>query len=120
MGIVGLKGVEVLAKIGVLPQERVVGRKFLVDVEISTSLKAASETDDPKNILNYKYIADAVYSTLSKEYQLIETAARAVGEDILIKYPNIKEMKIRIYKTKPFLQGSIYAAFVEWHYPTDY
>jgi dihydroneopterin aldolase len=120
MGIVALKGVEVFGRIGVTADERLVGRKFLVDVEIRVPLKAASQSDALEDVLNYEILAKAIYHQLEAEFRLLEAAARAIGEEALEKIPGIAEMKIRMHKLSPLMKGNIESAIVEWCYPEDY
>ncbi len=120
MGIIALKGVEVFAKIGVTPEERMVGRKFLVDIELKCSLKKVSQTDSIDDVLNYEIISRAVHHHLQTEYKLMEAACRAIAEDILHNRPEITEMKVRMMKLSPFMKGNIEASAIEWHYPEDW
>lgn len=121
MGIVALKGVEIYGKIGVYAEEQSIGRKFIVDVEVKTSLKEAARTDSVDDTLNYEIILQAIHTQMGKNFNLIESAAKAIAEEILGKYNTIIEtMKIRIYKIKPFLAGYVDASMVEWNYPDDF
>jgi dihydroneopterin aldolase len=122
MGLVSLKGVEIYGKIGVYADEQSIGRKFIVDVEITTSLKEASRTDDISKALNYEGILSAIHTQMGKNFNLMETAARQIAEELLGRYgeDKIKSMKIKIFKIKPFLAGYVDASKVEWQYPEDF
>ena len=122
MGKVVLKGVEIYGKIGVYAEEHSIGRKFIVDVEVKTSLKEAAKTDKVEHTLNYEFILQAIHTQMGKEFMLMESAARSIAEEILSKYPDnrIENMNIRIYKIKPFLAGYVDASMIEWNYPDDF
>lgn len=120
MGIVALQGIEVYGKIGVSAEERKVGRTFLVDVEVRTSLRKVSQTDSLEDVLNYEILSKAVHHELTKEYKLLETACRAIAMEIMEKIPGIEKMSIRMHKLSPLMKGNIRAASVEWCYPEDY
>lgn len=122
MGIVALKGVEIYGKIGVYAEEHSIGRKFIVDVEVKTSLKEAAKTDSVDDTLNYEIILHAIHTQMGRNFMLIESAARAIAEEIITKSDEskIESMKIRIFKIKPFLAGYVDASMVEWIYPDDF
>jgi dihydroneopterin aldolase len=120
MGFIALKGVEVFGKIGVLPEERLIGRKFVIDIKAKHSLKKVGETDNIEDVLSYEIFSDAIHNCLAKEYKLMEAAARAIALDILKKAPGTESIKIRIQKLSPLMKGNIRASIVEWHFPEDY
>ena len=120
MGKISLQGIEIFGRIGVTADERRIGRKFVVDIEIQTSLQKASQKDDIQEVLNYELLAHAVHKMLKKEYRLLEAAARAIGEEIITKAPQLEKMKIRISKHSPLIKGNIERSVVEWDYPEDY
>jgi dihydroneopterin aldolase len=120
MGFIALKGVEVFGKIGVLPEERLIGRKFIVDIEVKCSLKKASETDSIHDVMNYELLANAIHNQLKAEFRLMEAACRAIAQEILTSGSEIESLKIRILKHSPLMKGNIEASMVEWHYPEDY
>ena len=120
MGFISLKGVEVFAKIGVTNEERLIGRKILVDVEIKYPLKKASQTDHLNDTFDYGIISDAIYNHLKKEFHLMEAACRAIAEEILNKSKGVEEMTITMQKLSPFLPGNVDRSVVQWHYPGDW
>jgi len=120
MGYIALKGVEVFAKIGVTQEERQIGRKFLVDVKIKYPLKKASQSDDFKDTFDYGIIAEVIHTQFRREFRLLETACRAIGEELLQHDSGIKQMEIRIQKLSPFIHGNVESSGVEWHYPEDW
>jgi dihydroneopterin aldolase len=120
MGFIALKGVEVFAKIGVLPEERQVGRKFLIDIELKCSLQKVSKSDNIEDVFSYEIISRAVYHHLQSEYHLMEAACRAIAEEIIEKAPEIEKLMVRMQKMSPLMKGNIEASVIEWHYPEDY
>jgi 7,8-dihydroneopterin aldolase/epimerase/oxygenase len=120
MGIIALKGVEVFARIGVLPEERLVGRKFLIDIEIESSLKKVSQSDNIEDVFSYEIISRAIYHNLQTEFKLMEAACRAIAKEIIEKAPDIRSMKVRMHKLSPLMKGNIEASMIEWHYPEDW
>jgi len=120
MGYISLTDVEIQGKIGVSAEERLIGRIFIVDISVRSSLKKVSQTDNLEDGFNYEILSEAINRCFKKEYQLMEAACRAIGEDILKKAPDLEEIVITIRKIRPFMKGNIGASVVEWHYPEDY
>ena|ERR1017187_4220985 len=120
MGFISLKGVEIHGKIGVSAEERLIGRKFIVDIRVKSSLKKMSQTDKIEDGFNYEILSEAINNCFKKEYKLMEAACKAITEDVLKKEPGIEEIVINIQKINPFIKGKIEVSVVEWHYPEDY
>jgi dihydroneopterin aldolase len=120
MGFISLKGIEVLAKIGVTPEERLIGRTIIVDVEIKYPLKKAGQSDHLNDTFDYGIISQAIHNHLKKEFKLMEAACRAIAGEILNKTGDIETMTITMHKLSPFLQGNVGRSVVQWHYPEDW
>jgi len=120
MGFIALKGIEVYGRVGVLPQERLMGRKFMVDVRVKYPLQEAGKTDEIADAFNYETLAKAVFETFAMEYKLMEAACRGIADKILGMHKNIESIKITMHKVSPFINGHIGAAEVEWQYPEDW
>ncbi len=120
MGFISLKGVEVFARIGVKAEERLIGRKILVDVKIKYPLKKAGQTDHLSDTLDYGIISEAIHKHLKKEFNLMEAACRTIAQEILEKTSGIETMTITMQKVSPFLAGNIGGSVIEWHYPEDW
>jgi dihydroneopterin aldolase len=69
---------------GVAPEEKVLGQTFEIDIDVSTSLKAAAISDDLSTSIDY-----SVLFTITKEemfrhkYDLIETVAEKIARKVL-------------------------------------
>ena len=120
MGFISLKSVEVFARIGVSAEERLIGRKLLIDVEVKYPLKKAGQTDHLNDTIDYGIICEAINKHLKKEFNLMEAACRAIAEEILHKTDGIEAMTITMQKVSPFLKGNIGGSVIEWHYPEDW
>ena len=119
MGKVALIGIEVSAKVGVHRLERKIGCSLLVDVVVETSLSAPSKTDDIADAIDYAELNTVVKSVFSKEYKLLETAARAIAEAINARCKGAKEVRVSIKKLKPLGLGAVGYSMVEFVLPED-
>jgi dihydroneopterin aldolase len=100
-GYIALCGVRLHARHGVLPQERVTGGEFIVDLKVKCPLARAAETDDVADTLNYAEL----YRIINKEMQtpscLLEHVAGRIGESILKAFPQVRMAEIEITKCNP-------------------
>jgi len=96
-----VRNIRVHAYHGVLPQERIVGNDYLVNLEIVYPLQKSLSSDDLNDTLNYAKVATAVTEVMSKPYNLIERAAGAIGEALFEKFAGITEIEVDIEKIKP-------------------
>ena len=94
-----IKDLELIAYHGVLEEEKQLGQKFLISLEISTSLRKAGLTDDLNNTISYTEICDVVEKLfLSKKNDLIEKCGEEIAELILKKNDSIQKVKVTIKK----------------------
>jgi 7,8-dihydroneopterin aldolase/epimerase/oxygenase len=98
---------------GVDASERDLGGKFHVDVELNLDLRAAGESDQIEDTVDYKAVYDLVARIQSSNsFRLLEAFAHAVAEEILEKF-EIEEVTVRVRKASVPLGGLIDHAEVE-------
>jgi dihydroneopterin aldolase len=74
-----VSGLEVWGRHGVLPHERELGQRFVVDVTVEVDLTAAMDSDDLADTVDYGVLAERVHDTVAAEpTQLIERLAQRV------------------------------------------
>lgn len=115
-----IKDLELFAYHGVLKEEKKLGQKFLLSLELALDLGSAGTTDDLNKTVNYAELCNNVEEYFSKKkYDLIETAAEKTAEYILINYPMIKSVKLTLKKPwAPILKVVNYVAVQierSWH-----
>jgi 7,8-dihydroneopterin aldolase/epimerase/oxygenase len=73
-------GIEVFAHHGVLPHERELGQRFVVDLELELDLAPAAASDDVRDTVHYGELAADVAALVAGEpVDLIETVAERVA-----------------------------------------
>lgn len=99
MDKIHIKNLEVFAHHGVFPEENVLGQKFLVSATLYTSTREAGKSDDLSCSIHYGEISRQIDSFL-KEYtfQLLETAAEKLAEQLLLETKHLEKIKIEIKK----------------------
>jgi len=94
-----IEELEVYAYHGVAPEEKALGQMFIVSVEVSTDLEAAGNSDDLSCTINYGDLCDDTEQVLkSQKYDLLEAAAMAVVQRILLKYKAAISVKVLLKK----------------------
>lgn len=94
-----LKNVEIFANHGVFKEEKSLGQKFILDLEITADLKLAGKTGDLTKSIHYGELCHGIEREFIKEsYDLIETAAEKVARYTLTNYPLVKSVKVKLKK----------------------
>jgi len=115
-----IKDLELFAYHGVLKEEKNLGQKFLLSLELDLHLRNAGTADDLNKTVNYAELCERVETEFKKEkYALIETVAEKIAEYILVNYPIIKSVKLTLKKPwAPILKPVDYVAVQierSWH-----
>lgn len=91
---------------GAFSEEQVLGQIFRVDCVLSVDLLAASQTDNLEDTVHYGQVFDCIKEHVEKErYALIERLAGVICEDLLMTFPKIKKVTLKITKENPPING---------------
>ena len=101
-----LRGMRFMACHGVLPHEREIPQPFEVDVELGLSLRAAGESDDLGNTVNYAKVYDVVSTvlTVARKY-LIEALAEEIADDLLRDFDSLRWVRVTVHKPAAPIDG---------------
>lgn len=105
---------------GVFPEEKKLGQKFLVSLELTVDTREAGKTGDLTKSVHYGLVAQDVEKLFQeKSIDLIETCAENIAEMVLKKYELVKEVKVIVKKPWAPLQMHFENVAVEitrkWH-----
>ena len=93
-----LRGVRALGYHGVLPEERVAGQTFVVDLVLHLDLSAAASSDDVADTVHYGELAAAVVAAVGREpVNLIETLAQRIA-DVALAYDLVQLVLVTVHK----------------------
>lgn len=99
---------------GVLPEERKLGQRFIVDVECSLDLQPAGQSDDLELTVNYAEAFELVREIVEGEpFKLIEALGERIAGALLEKYPLVQEVRVKVTKPHPPFPGDYKGASVE-------
>src|SRR5699024_4505600 len=97
-------------------EERKLGQRCHVDVDLYTSLKKAGQTDRMEAFIHYgeayEKIRDIVEGT---PYNLIESVAESVAQRLLTDFDTLEECTVKIIKPDPPIPGHYESVAVEIH-----
>lgn len=94
-----IKDLEIFAFHGAIPEEKVLGQKFVLSFELDVDLRKAGKTDDLTKTVHYGELAQKVEEEFTKtSYDLIEKAAEEICEFVLLSYPLVKKVKLLLVK----------------------
>lgn len=105
---------------GVFPEEKKLGQKFFVSLELSVDTREAGKSGDLCKSVHYGLVAQDVERVfLEKSIDLIETCAENIAEMVLKKYELVREVKVIVKKPWAPLQMHFESVAVEitrkWH-----
>ena len=94
-----IKGVSIHARHGYLDYEAEVGQRFVIDLELTADIAEASISDRLSDTVSYaNVVAVATAAFKDANYKLLERAAGAVAEAVLIAFPKVSTIKITVHK----------------------
>ena len=95
-------------------QERVLGQKFQVDIELGTDLAAAGRSDRLADTVNYVSVFELARAHLEgRPKALIEAVAHSLIADILEQHADVHSARVRICKPQVCIPGILEHVAVE-------
>jgi len=93
-----MRGLEFYGYHGVMSEERNIGQKFVVDVDIYLHIMKGGKTDDIRDTISYAEVYKVIKEFMEqKQYKLLEALAENIAEIILRDF-DCKAVKIEVHK----------------------
>ena len=93
---------------GALPEERVIGQRFVVDVEVQADLKRAGASDQLEDTINYGELYTVAEDVVTgPPFNLIEAVAEQIAGRILSQQPLVESVIVRVRKPGVPIPGSV-------------
>ena len=100
-----LRGIQVYAYHGVLPAEKMLGQRFVVDVTLFGDFSRAARSDDLCHALDYSEVHSLVCKAMEKEnFDLIEAVAGHLCS-VLLSNTEAAEVEVKVEKSTPPIPG---------------
>ena len=113
MSNIFLENMEFHAFHGCLEFEQQLGNTFLVSLSMELDTEQAGKTDNLEDTLNYQLVYDAVKVQMEIPSKLIEHAGQRILDSVFGKFPQIKELEVKLSKLNPPLGGKVERVTIE-------
>jgi dihydroneopterin aldolase len=109
---VSIRGLEAFGFHGVLPAERELGQRFVVDLHLELASAVATESDDLADTVDYAALADAVAAIVAgPPVALLERLAGAIADRALAE-PGARAVTVTVRKPHVALAHPVAASAV--------
>lgn len=108
-----LRNVRFHAFHGVLPQERIVGNDYLVNLVLDYDFSSAMQTDELQGTLNYAEVYQKVREEMTVPSKLLEHVAGRIAHRLFSDFPEIQKLQLSITKVNPPMGADSDGAGVE-------
>jgi len=113
MGIVSLEGMEFYARHGYYEEERIIGNKYSVDVQLELDLTQAAASDKLEGTVNYEKVYQLIAGVMDIDANLLEHLAGKMIKVLKENFPAVEKVTIRVSKYNPPIKGLCERATVE-------
>jgi dihydroneopterin aldolase len=108
-----LHGIQFYGYHGVYEEERRLGQRFLVDVELRLDLAGIEARDDVAETVDYSQVQAVVLEIGTQErFRLLETLATRIAAALLARFP-VRQVTVRATKPAPAMPGVLAGVSVE-------
>lgn len=91
---------------GLFKEEKKLGQRFLVDVELFTSLKKAGTTDHMNDSIDYGKAYEKIKGIVEGEAKnLIEAVAEDIANELLQSFSTLQACSVTVTKPDPPING---------------
>lgn len=98
---IDISDLHVIAPIGVMARERLVGNEFIISARLYYDAAEAMRSDNISTAINYAEVVDVIKNVLASDMMLIEHAAARIYEALKKHFPKITSGKLSICKVHP-------------------
>ena len=113
MGRIRIEQMEFYSFHGCFEEERVVGNRFTVDLELEADMTVACRTDRIEDALNYQTAYELVREEMKTKSYLLEHIAGRILDVLFARFPQLEKASVRVSKLNPPMGGKIGAVCVE-------
>jgi len=103
-----LRGLLFYAHHGVRSEERVLGQRFRVDVELFLSLREAGKSDRLRDTLDYGEVYAVIAEVVERtQARLLEKIADTIALSVLRRFPRVEGLVVVLEKLSPPIPGAM-------------
>jgi len=112
--LVKLEGLDFFAHHGVYAEEREIGNKYTVTIEIEINDDINFLSDDLNNTINYEEVYQLVKEVMDQPKMLLETLAAEINKKALDRFANANKVTTIVSKHNPPIKGVCLKATIEY------
>lgn len=106
--IIRIKNAIFFAYHGLMQEEQNLGGKFNIDVDMYTDFSNTAKSDNLTDTINYVMVYKEINKIIhEKNYNLIETIATHIADELLKQHPAIQKIAVRVRKNSVPIGGVI-------------
>ena len=105
MGKISLEGLDFFAYHGVSEEERRIGNKYTIDIEISADFGAAALGDSLNDTIDYSLVYAIVKDEVMISSKLLENVAKRISLKIFKEFSQVEKLSINVSKHNPPIGG---------------
>lgn len=96
-----------------MPQERIVGNDYVINIRVGYPWMKAAETDNVEDTLNYASLAELIKREMATPHNLVETVAANIVNAVKAEYAEATSVELKITKVAPPMSADCDGAGVE-------
>ena len=112
MSKIYLENMEFHANHGCLEHEQNLGNTFIVNISFELNTKKAGLTDELADTLNYQLIYNVIKEQMAIPSKLIEHVGQRIMDKIIVEFPQIQSLELKLSKLNPPLGGKVEAVSI--------
>ena len=107
-----IEGIECYAYHGCLPEETIIGGRYLVDVSVEKDISKSIASDAIEDTVDYVMVNRIVTAEMQIPSKLIEHVAGRILNSLSFAIPGNKLIRLKIIKFNPPVNGNIKSASI--------
>ena len=112
MDVIEVRGLRLMALVGVLAHEREAPQPLQVDLAVRSDLRAAGRSDELTDTVNYGALCEAVSATVRESKDLLlERVAQRIADTVL-SFPRVDSVEVILTKLRPPIPEMVEASAV--------
>ena len=104
---VNVEGIEVFAYHGCMPEEAILGGKFVVDVSIDTDFRKSGASDEIIDTIDYVEVRKIVVEEMNIRSKLIEHVGYRIVNRLKSTFPAAEKTRVTVRKLAAPIQGLV-------------
>ncbi len=103
--VIHLRGLEFYAYHGALPEEQVLGQRFLIDMDLFSDLSQAGSSDKVEDTIHYGEVYQVIKAcVMGDPHQLLEHLAEDIAQRVLGQF-SCASLRVEVHKPQAPIPG---------------